>query len=181
MTPRHALTLGLAFGLTVACGDDKDSEPEVAPDGVGEVAAETNDVTESEVGDTAEPEVEPDVVLDNDVGPEVLDVPLETDEASDATSDVPTIASGCGAHGDVVQSDDWAVVAGVPRREVNGVRACMTFARQGGVETRGGGVCLVADLSGGATCTTAQDCMSVSNWRASGMASAGLYTTVQTS
>ncbi len=160
MTPRHALTLGLAFGLTVACGDDKDSEPEVAPDGVGEVAAETNDVTESEVGDTAEPDVEPDVVLDNDVGPEVLDVPLEVDEGSDATetSDVPELASGCGAHGDVVQSDDWAVVAGVPRREVNGVRACMTFARQGGVETRGGGVCLVADLSDGATCTTAQDC-----------------------
>lgn len=61
---------------------------------------------------------------------------------------------------EVVSSQGWTVSAGRPVLEADGalVVGSVTFERTSGAETRGGGVCLVADLHDSFPCSTADDC-----------------------
>jgi len=66
--------------------------------------------------------------------------------SDDASPDGETAAPGCGPSGPAVVSEGWTVQAGTPVRSDGGVQGCMTFARESGSDTRGGGVCLVAGV-----------------------------------
>lgn len=77
---------------------------------------------------------------------------------------------GCGDDGDAgetepvsVPSEGWSVTALKPTLSSDGATVVggMVFARESGVEMRGGGVCLVADLHGATPCTTGADCASL--------------------
>lgn len=81
-------------------------------------------------------------------------VVAETGDASDAAED-----AGCAS---AVTDGGWTVNALAPQVLADGkVQASMTFARTSGADTRGGGLCLVADLNGGHPCATAADCASL--------------------
>jgi len=77
----------------------------------------------------------------------------------DGTLVVPTEIPGvCTDLGAGVTSAGWTAHAGTPVRRGHSVQGCMVFLRESGLETRGGGVCLVADLNDAHPCTTAADC-----------------------
>ncbi|MCC6621650.1 MAG: BMP family ABC transporter substrate-binding protein [Deltaproteobacteria bacterium] len=76
---------------------------------------------------------------------------------------VPTeIPPSCDHIGTGVTSDGWTVYGGKPVRRGHSVQGCMLLVRESGNETRGGGVCLVADLHDRHPCETAADCASLS-------------------
>jgi hypothetical protein len=63
----------------------------------------------------------------------------------------------------VVELGGWTVTAETPALSTDGtmVTGSVTFARQSGSDTRGGGACLVADLNNSFPCSTAEDCASL--------------------
>jgi len=88
------------------------------------------------------------------------DAPPEDTEPEDvADTAVTEVLSGCNNPGPATGFEQWSVIAGTPERVAGGVQGCMTFVREGGAETRGGGLCLLADLSDGLPCETQQDCV----------------------
>lgn len=61
-----------------------------------------------------------------------------------------------------VSSQGWTVTAETPVSVgIDQIQGRVTFARSEGAETRGGGLCLVADLYGGFACESDSDCSSL--------------------
>lgn len=106
-----------------------------------ESGSEADTASGDTAGDAAE-DVVPDTTEDSDGASE---------EVLDTTGDVtPDAGANAG----------WTLSVGTPERIDGRVRASVTFARESGAETRGGGVCLVADLYETA-CSEAADCASL--------------------
>jgi hypothetical protein len=56
----------------------------------------------------------------------------------------------------------WTVIAETPVSVgTDQIQGSVTFTRDAGAETRGGGMCLVADLYGGVACESDTDCLSL--------------------
>jgi hypothetical protein len=75
-----------------------------------------------------------------------------------------TLAAGCGSDDEAdtpraVESQGWTVTALTPTLAAGGqVQGAMRLERTSGAATRGGGVCLLADLGGGLPCQDATAC-----------------------
>ena len=78
---------------------------------------------------------------------------------------VTILCASCGDDDETplpVESQGWTVTAETPTLTTSGqVEGAMTFARTSGAATRGGGVCLVADLAGARSCQDVTQCASL--------------------
>jgi hypothetical protein len=84
-------------------------------------------------------------------------------DASTPDASTPDAAPPDAAVPVAVTSAGWTVSAGTPVLSTDGtqVTGSVTFTRASGVDTRGGGACLIADLNGATPCTGPADCASL--------------------
>jgi len=97
-----------------------------------------------------------------DDGPNGADTAVDTspgDSESDAIPDVADSEPDATPNG--TASQGWVVTAHTPVLAAAGdtVTGSMTFTRDSGAETRGGGVCVIADLHDATPCVTREDCV----------------------
>jgi len=132
-----------------------DTEPDARPE-----VADAEQDAKPEVADT-EPDATPEVAdTEPDATPDVADAePDVADAEPDATPDVADVEPDTSTEG--TTSQGWVVTAHTPELAATGdmVTGSMTFTRSSGAETRGGGVCLVADLHDAIPCETREDCV----------------------